>query len=244
MIGVGVTSAGLDGMRFRLRLPGQAERPVRLPVLGRHSVHNATGRRRRPASPSGWTPSRRSSRGCEQGWHAPHRDALRRIGPWLVIDDTYNAGPDSMAAALEVLGSLPGRPWRSLARCSSWVPRRSRCIARWGSVRRHRATCCSSSGIVARLSPPARRGAGMLAGRALAVPDRDAAALRELRARLSAGRRRAVQGVSWPRVGPGAAIATRPWPGRPSRRARGIHDGCPGVTACWSRVCCWRSRSW
>ena len=101
-------------------------------------------------------------------------------------------------------------------------------IARWASVP---AASCDllrrRRGRGARIADGAR-GAGLAAGRAPAVPDH-AAALRELRHVLLPGDVvlvKASRGSGWTR----AAIATRPRPGRPGRRARGIDDGCPGVT--------------
>ena len=65
-----------------------------------------------PRRPSAWPracPRATIAAGLAAPWGAPHRSTLLRAGPWLVIDDTYNAGPDSMAAALDVLADLPGR---------------------------------------------------------------------------------------------------------------------------------------
>ena len=103
-----VTSVGLDGMRFSLRLPGSSA-PLRVtsPVLGRHAVHNGLA-----AAAAGVAAGLAASdivAGLGRGWAAPHRDEVRRIGEWTAIDDTYNAGPDSMAAALDLLATLPGR---------------------------------------------------------------------------------------------------------------------------------------
>ena len=181
---VGVTSAGLDGMRFRLRLPGQAERPVRLPVLGRHGVHNGLAAAAAGVA-LGLDPVD-IIEGLERGWHAPHRDALRRIGPWLVIDDTYNAGPDSMAAALELLGSLPGRHVAVLGEMLELGPEALTLHREVGE--RAAASCDLLLGVGDRgaLIAAGARGSGLAAGRALAVPDH-AAALRELRARLLPG---------------------------------------------------------
>lgn len=39
----------------------------------------------------------------------PQRFSERRIGDWLVLDDTYNANPASMEAALSRLKKMPGR---------------------------------------------------------------------------------------------------------------------------------------
>ena len=40
---------------------------------------------------------------------APHRLQIRRAGEQLWLDDTYNASPAALAAALEVLAACPGR---------------------------------------------------------------------------------------------------------------------------------------
>ena len=43
------------------------------------------------------------------GWGAPHRVELVRLRGATVIDDSYNASPGSVIAALELLAGLPGR---------------------------------------------------------------------------------------------------------------------------------------
>ena len=102
-----IASLGADGMRFRLRLPDQTRADVRTPALGRHSVHNALA-----AAAGGFAAGLATEeivRGLEAGFHAPHRTHLIRAGEWHILDDSYNAAPDSMAAALELLSTLPGR---------------------------------------------------------------------------------------------------------------------------------------
>jgi UDP-N-acetylmuramoyl-tripeptide--D-alanyl-D-alanine ligase len=47
--------------------------------------------------------------GLAQGWHAPHRDRLVQAGDLTILDDSYNASPGSVVAALDLLASLPGR---------------------------------------------------------------------------------------------------------------------------------------
>jgi UDP-N-acetylmuramoyl-tripeptide--D-alanyl-D-alanine ligase len=101
-----VETAGVDGMRFTLRTDaGRAL--VTLPTLGRLSVHNAlagaaVGRA------AGLTLERIVA-GVEAGWSAPHRVQLVRLGDVTLVDDTYNASPRSVEAALELLADLPGR---------------------------------------------------------------------------------------------------------------------------------------
>jgi UDP-N-acetylmuramoyl-tripeptide--D-alanyl-D-alanine ligase len=39
----------------------------------------------------------------------PHRSQLIRAGGWTILDDSYNASPDAVLAALGLLAELPGR---------------------------------------------------------------------------------------------------------------------------------------
>jgi UDP-N-acetylmuramoyl-tripeptide--D-alanyl-D-alanine ligase len=101
-----VESAGLSGMRFVLRTDA-GRQPVSIPTLGRLSVHNAL---------AGAAVGRVAglsldeiAAGLEGGWSAPHRVQVVRAGPLTMIDDTYNASPRSVVAALELLAGLPGR---------------------------------------------------------------------------------------------------------------------------------------
>jgi len=101
-----VESLGFDGMRFRLSAGGD-EVDVVTPALGRHSVHNglaaaAVGRATGMDLDT-------IARGLARPWHAPHRSTIVDFGPIKVLDDSYNASPDSMIAALDLLASLPGR---------------------------------------------------------------------------------------------------------------------------------------
>ena len=99
-------SLGLAGMRFTL-VAGEERRPVTIPALGRHSVHNSLA-----AAAVGIALEVDMDtlvRGLRRGFSAPHRTSLVDAGDWRILDDSYNAGPDSMAAALELLASLPGR---------------------------------------------------------------------------------------------------------------------------------------
>ncbi|HEY4633249.1 MAG TPA: cyanophycin synthetase, partial [Candidatus Limnocylindrales bacterium] len=102
-----VVSAGTDGMRFRLRTP-IGERTVSVPTLGSLSVHNATA-----AAAVGVAAGLgldAITTGLRAGWGAPHRVELVRLRTVTVIDDSYNASPGSVLAALDVLAGLPGRP--------------------------------------------------------------------------------------------------------------------------------------
>ena len=101
-----VVARGVDGMAFRLVAEG-VDVPVRTPALGRHNVHNALAAA--AVGLAAGLPATAIAAGLAGRWGAAHRTALLAAGPWRIIDDTYNAGPDSMAAALAVLADLPGR---------------------------------------------------------------------------------------------------------------------------------------
>jgi UDP-N-acetylmuramoyl-tripeptide--D-alanyl-D-alanine ligase len=101
-----VMSAGPDGMSFRLRTP-VGERAVTIPALGRLSVHNAV------AAAAVGLAARLDldaiASALARGWAAPHRVELVRLRGVTVIDDSYNASPGSVTAALDLLAGLPGR---------------------------------------------------------------------------------------------------------------------------------------
>ena len=102
-----IHSMGLDGMRFTLHYGGEALH-VQVPLIGRHSVHTAL---------------RAAAVGLVEGlaWEeiiaglqATTAAQLRLVaapGPKgsVIIDDTYNASPDSTMAALNLLADLNGR---------------------------------------------------------------------------------------------------------------------------------------
>jgi UDP-N-acetylmuramoyl-tripeptide--D-alanyl-D-alanine ligase len=101
-----IEGLGLEGVSFDLHYAGETLH-VRLPLLGQHSVHTAM---------------RASAVGLVEGlnWQeilggllTPSTQlrlvAVTGPGNSLLIDDTYNASPDSMIAALNLLGELDGR---------------------------------------------------------------------------------------------------------------------------------------
>jgi UDP-N-acetylmuramoyl-tripeptide--D-alanyl-D-alanine ligase len=106
-----VRSLGVDGMAFTLTagpatgLAGSVE--VRIPVLGRLSVHNALAGA--AVGLAAGMPLDQISEGLGAGWAAPHRGQLERAGGVTIVDDSYNASPASMLAALELLAGLGGR---------------------------------------------------------------------------------------------------------------------------------------
>ena len=101
-----IVTAGFAGMRFRLRTPG-GERETAIPSLGRLAVHNALA-----ATAAGLAAGMTLDEilpGLAITSMAPHRSAIVRAHGLTIVDDTYNASPGSMRAALDLLAGLPGR---------------------------------------------------------------------------------------------------------------------------------------
>jgi UDP-N-acetylmuramoyl-tripeptide--D-alanyl-D-alanine ligase len=101
-----VRSAGTDGMRFTLSTQGGSV-PVSVPTLGRLAVHNALA-----GAATGIAAGlslEAIAAGLARGWSAPHRTELVQAGGVTIVDDSYNASPASVTAALDLLGGLPGR---------------------------------------------------------------------------------------------------------------------------------------
>ena len=101
-----VESAGPEGMRFQLETPA-GRRDVVVPTLGRMAVHNALAAAAVGLA-SGLTLDEIAT-GLGHGWAAPHRAQLVRAGDVTIVDDSYNASPGSVTAALELIAGLPGR---------------------------------------------------------------------------------------------------------------------------------------
>jgi UDP-N-acetylmuramoyl-tripeptide--D-alanyl-D-alanine ligase len=101
-----VESRGLAGMRFRLST-WAGRRDVAIPAPGRLAVHNALA-----AAAVGLAAGMTLDDivpGLGEVPAIPHRTAVIRAGGVVIVDDTYNASPGSMRAALELLAGLPGR---------------------------------------------------------------------------------------------------------------------------------------
>ena len=151
----------------------RAASTYRLGAPGRHVAHEH-------ASPC-WPPSRRSaptSRAAAlaladvraAGRARRARSLLaRRAATSTLIDESYNANPASMRAALAILGAhrAPGRAAAASpcsATCWSWAPRRRRCIAgladagRRGRRRPRLRRRAADAGALATRLPPAQRG--------------------------------------------------------------------------------------
>jgi UDP-N-acetylmuramoyl-tripeptide--D-alanyl-D-alanine ligase len=101
-----VEGLGLDGIRFRLHYRHEVLH-IRIPMIGRHSVHTAL---------------RAAATGLVEGltWQEivtglrSQNAQLRLVvvkaeTGALILDDTYNASPESTIAALNLLGEIDGR---------------------------------------------------------------------------------------------------------------------------------------
>jgi len=183
-----VSSSGLAGMRFTLRLPpemsgGAARRDAAsVPALGRLSVHNALAGAAVGIA-AGMAPESIVA-ALAGGWSAPHRGQLIRAGRITIVDDTYNASPASMAAALELLGGLPGR---RVAILGEMLELGQASDAGHRDVGRAAAAVCELLCVVgpgaAEITAGARE-AGLATDRIIEVADREEAAER-LRTRLT-----------------------------------------------------------
>jgi UDP-N-acetylmuramoyl-tripeptide--D-alanyl-D-alanine ligase len=178
-----VQSAGADGMRFVLRAGG-ARTPVTIPTLGRLAVHNGLAAAAVGLA-AGLTLDEITA-GLARGWAAPHRAELVRAGGVTIVDDSYNASPASVSAALELLAGLPGRRVAVLGEMLELGE---------GHVSGHRTVGEAAAAVVdllvvvgAGAAPiaEAARDAGLAADRVIQVEDRDAA-LDALRPRLRSG---------------------------------------------------------
>ncbi|MFT3891985.1 MAG: UDP-N-acetylmuramoyl-tripeptide--D-alanyl-D-alanine ligase [Anaerolineales bacterium] len=101
-----VVGLGLEGIRFRMHYAGETLH-VKIPVIGRHSVHTAL----RAAAVGlvegmNW---QEILEGLSQGHTQLRLAAVRSKNGALLLDDTYNASPESMLAALTLLSELEGR---------------------------------------------------------------------------------------------------------------------------------------
>ena len=94
-------------MRVRAPDPG---RPAHGPDPRRSAATPSTTRwPRRPSAAAAGLDLDAIATGLTAGSDATHRGELIRLGEVTILDDSYNAAPATMLAALDVLASLPGR---------------------------------------------------------------------------------------------------------------------------------------
>ena len=97
---------GLEGIRFRLHYRKETLH-VRVPMIGQHSVHTAL-RAAAVGLVDGLTWQEIMS-GLRSGHTQLRLVAVRSQSGALLLDDTYNASPESTLAALNLLSELDGR---------------------------------------------------------------------------------------------------------------------------------------
>jgi UDP-N-acetylmuramoyl-tripeptide--D-alanyl-D-alanine ligase len=102
----GIEGLGLEGIRFRLHFRNETIH-LRVPLIGRHSVHTAL-RAAAIGLVEGLTWQE-----IYNGLRSPHTQlrmmTVRAPSGALIIDDTYNASPESTLAALNLLDELSGK---------------------------------------------------------------------------------------------------------------------------------------
>jgi len=100
-----VDGLGLEGIRFRLHYQGETLH-VHIPMIGQHSVHTAL-RAAAVGLVDGLT-WQEILDGLRHGYTQLRLTAVRSESGALLLDDTYNASPESMLAALNLLEELDG----------------------------------------------------------------------------------------------------------------------------------------
>jgi UDP-N-acetylmuramoyl-tripeptide--D-alanyl-D-alanine ligase len=100
-----VEGLGLEGIRFRLHYREETLH-VHVPMIGQHSVHTAL-RAAAVGLADGLT-WQEILDGLHEGHSQLRLTAVRTESGALLLDDTYNASPESMLAALNLLAELGG----------------------------------------------------------------------------------------------------------------------------------------
>ena len=111
-VGADIVEQRVDGSRFVLGTP-QGDAEVNLPLPGRHNIANALAAAAVALALE--VPLTTIVAGLEQARAVAGR--LRRIalpGGVTLIDDSYNANPSSMAAAIDTLALAAGERWLAL----------------------------------------------------------------------------------------------------------------------------------
>lgn len=101
-----IRDLGREGQQFRLCLPSE-KAPVRMRVFGRHNIANALAAA--SAAHAAGVAADHIREGLESFVPFEKRFAPEELGGILLIDDSYNANPASMRAALVTVRSLKER---------------------------------------------------------------------------------------------------------------------------------------
>lgn len=100
-----VVGLGLDGIRFRLHFKNEVIH-LRVPMIGRHSVHTAM--RAAAVGLNDGLSWQGIVDGLQSGKTQLRLVAVRSESGAIILDDTYNASPESTLAALNLLDDLDG----------------------------------------------------------------------------------------------------------------------------------------
>jgi len=100
-----VEGLGLEGIRFRMHYRHETLH-VHIPMIGRHSVHTAL--RAAAVGLADKLTWQEIIDGLHQGQTQLRLTVVRSESGALILDDTYNASPESMLAALNLLAELDG----------------------------------------------------------------------------------------------------------------------------------------
>jgi UDP-N-acetylmuramoyl-tripeptide--D-alanyl-D-alanine ligase len=109
----GVSVAG-DGTRFTLRVPGEEPEEIHFPVIGEHHVMNALAAAA-AAHVEGVSAAEVASVLREVTRAERGRMEVLTREPLTVINDAYNANPNSMSAALRTLAQIAAEGQRTVA---------------------------------------------------------------------------------------------------------------------------------
>ncbi len=101
-----IIGRGLSGIEFTLNYQGQSRR-MQVPILGKHSVLTVLR-----AAAAGFAAGMNWDEvidGLQSSTSQLRLTAIHTRRGALVLDDTYNASPESTVAALDLLSEIPGR---------------------------------------------------------------------------------------------------------------------------------------
>lgn len=101
-----IDGLGLDGIHFRLHYRSESLH-LKVPLIGRHSVHTAL--RAAAVGLNDGLTWQEIVDGMQTGRAQLRLVAVRTKSGALILDDTYNASPESTMAALNLLDDLDGR---------------------------------------------------------------------------------------------------------------------------------------
>jgi UDP-N-acetylmuramoyl-tripeptide--D-alanyl-D-alanine ligase len=102
----GVEGLGLEGIRFRMHYQSEVLH-LRVPLIGRHSVHTAL--RAAAVGLNDGLTWQEIFDGLHESQAQLRLVVVRAESGALILDDTYNASPESTLAALNLLDEMDGR---------------------------------------------------------------------------------------------------------------------------------------